>query len=45
MEEIEKKVHEELKVPENLMDDIQKLFDDPNARGEKLKREMDLRAD
>ena len=45
MEEIEKKVHEELKVPENLMSDIELLLNDPNAPSEKMKREMDLRSD
>ena len=45
MEEIEKKVNEELHVPEHLMEDLEKLMNDPNAKSEKMKREMDLRTD
>lgn len=45
MAEIEKKVHQELKLPENLMTDLELLLYDPNAKSEKIKREMDLRTD
>ena len=45
MEEIEKKVNEELQVPENLFTDLDRLMNDPNAKSDKMKREMDLRAE
>ena len=38
-------MNEELKVPDDMMGDIDKLLNDPNSRSEKMKTEMDLRGD
>jgi hypothetical protein len=45
MEDIEKRVKEEIAVPEDLMKDIGAMIQNNAGKAEKLKKEMDLRED
>ena len=45
MAEIEKRVKEEIALPDGMMKDIQSLIMNNAGKAEKLKKEMDLRED
>jgi hypothetical protein len=45
LEQIEEQVNQDLKVPDDMMGNIERLLNDPNSRSEKMKTEMDLRGD